>query len=155
MRSYKATERKVAVRSNGWQCLTNYNLWELMILGRCRSGYSVALFSGKWVMGIIEVAWCFGCCGLLFGGWEFGRAVLMCDGADAWVRRTQDIGDGGRPFKMAWLWGMLGDSRGIFLTAESAQMVARFRPAMSLLGRYLVEIALNSLFSIWLSSCEN
>ena len=37
------------------------------------------------------------------------------------------------------LGGMLGDWRGIFLTAESAPLAARFRVALSMLGCCLVE----------------
>ena len=45
----------------------------------------------------------------------------------------------GLPFKRAWLWGVLGDLRVIFIHAESAPSVARFRVVLSELRYGLVE----------------
>ena len=41
---------------------------------------------------------------------------------------------GVRPFKRAWLGGVLGDLRVIFIHAESAPSVARFRPHYNLVN---------------------
>ena len=61
------------------------------------------------------------------------RMVRMCFYEEFIFNKGELYGILGLPFKRAWLWGVLGDLRVIFIHAESAPSVARFRAALSVL----------------------